>query len=183
MKVKFKRMKGSISLVIDDLGNNYESVLAAMVHLEGTPCWRLVDLRLSRQKRASLYSGTCNADDFQSSIKLVDEHMRAKVAALLREYSVIGDEIVWCTFDGIVRGKPEVSGYKPKWKNFDQAGWWSYKDAFDYLRKAKEFWSSFDGDCNSVKLDNPYLQPNIIEINFNLGGLKLRRLRGNGKVL
>lgn len=150
-----------------------EPVLAAMTLWEGTCCWRLVDVRLALHRVPSPYSGGCFADDFCDSLKPETEELALLVKSMLREYTETqGGMILWCTFNGIVRGKPAVNGYTPvTWAGFDQAGWWSRKDGLAYLKKTQAFWESFEGNL-AVKIHNPHHQPSSSEIRFQIG-LKL----------
>jgi hypothetical protein len=168
MRTKITRRKGSISLVIDH-GRKKDSeydILASMTLLEGTGCWRLEDVRLHQYANPSSFFGQ-KADDYCAQYIPKDADEAEFVKSLLREHQEYEGKILWCTFEGIVRGHPEINGYKPvRWAGFDQAGYFSLAEGLEKLCEIKSFWDAFKGDPKSVKTDNPNRQLTETELTF-----------------
>lgn len=175
MKVTLSREKGRISLGYKDPGTGERFILAAMTLFEGTGCWALVDVRLGRYRAPSPYSGGLFADDFCASYRPKNEQEATYVKSLLREYEERDDgQILWCTFEGIVRGQPEVNGYRPV-SYFDHAGYFSMKEGLARLQVIKVFWDTFEGDPASVRIDNPLRQPSAGVVSMDI---IIKRMRG-----
>lgn len=157
MKTKLKRSKGRIELVIDDAE---QGRLAVLEEHEGTGCWCLSDIRLAPYQCVSAYSAMHDADAYCSSFSPKSPDEANFVKSLLREYKELEDgTILWATFNGLVRGHPDINGYKPaRWADFDQVGYFSFKEGLEHLKEMREFWATFEGDPNTVKLDNPHHQ-------------------------
>lgn len=169
-ETRLNHEKGRISLAIVDheTPRSEWDVVAAMTHYEGTGCWRVTDVRLSRARTPSPYAGDLNADVLCSSYKPESGAEAASVRQLLREYREEPDgSFLWCTFDGIVRGAPEVKGHRPAmWADFDQAGFFSRSDALATLREIQSFWATYTGPRNAARIPNPHRQPGEFEIGF-----------------
>lgn len=176
METKLKRSKGQVELVVDDAE---QGRLAVLVEHEGAGCWCLSDTRLAPHQCVGAYSAMHNADAYCSSFKPRCLAEAAFVKSLLREYQELENgTILWATFNGLVRGHPDIDGYKPaKWANFDQVGYFSYKEGLERLREMREFWTAFEGDPNTVKLDNPHHQLSETDV-----GLKAFRARQDGRL-
>ncbi|WP_199028449.1 hypothetical protein [Ralstonia sp. ASV6] len=177
VKTKLITEKGRISLVIDDpsKARDERDVVAAMTLHEGTGCWQLVDIRLSEHKKPSPFGGSMYADDFCARF-LPDTPEDATVAkSLLREYKELEDgKLLWCTFDGIVRGEPEINGYAPV-RYFDQAGYFSKAGGLAKLAEIKSFWDSYQGDPATAKIPNPLRQPSELVVRFEVTMAKRER--------
>lgn len=167
MKTLLEHYRGAIRLVIDDPAKprGERDVLAGMTEDEGTNCWTIVDVRLSRHRRPNPYGGSGAADDYCASYKPDTPEDAQTVKSMLREYKEMADgTILWCSFDGIMRGAPTVNGYAPaKWENFDQAGYFSRAEGLAHLKEIQAFWEAHEGDLN-VKIDNPHRQPTLTEV-------------------
>lgn len=168
MKTKLIRSRGRIALILEEKGvtNDNSKVLAAMTLLEGTGCWRLVDVRLSKYKNLSVYSGSCMADDFCASYTPKTEEDMVKLKSWLRDYTVTDEgEVLWCTFDGIVKGNPSVNRYTPAtWKGFDQAGYFSQLEGLKKLKEIKDFWDNREEIGVDWRLENPLRQISSSEV-------------------
>lgn len=73
---------------------------------------------------------------------------------------------MWCTFDGVARGAPEINGYKPDWVRFDQAGFFNRADALAELKKIQEFWDDIENLDSDWRIKNPHRQPDESDIRF-----------------
>lgn len=172
MKATIRHEHQRIKLVIDDpnVPKDEQGVLAAMTLFEGTGCWHLVDVRLSLHKSINRYSGSGSAEDYHSSWEPKSPEEAELVKSLLREYREDSDGTIrWASFDGLVRGHPEVNGYRPvNYADFDQVGYFSYAEGLAYLKEAQTFWNGFEGDPNSVRIDNPHRQPSQSELSMRV---------------
>ena len=174
-------------MAIDDpkKSKNELDLLAGMTLFEGTGCWQLVDVRLSKHGSPSPYAGSLMASDLQASFMPSNEDEATLVKSLLREFSVDDEGAIrWCSFNGIVRGSPEVNGYAPAFKKYDQAGYFSQADGLKKIYEMKEFWDNFDGDPKTAKIENPNLQPTETEVYFAVTTRKieLQRLEKNQRI-
>ncbi|HMC44209.1 MAG TPA: hypothetical protein VKJ77_02670, partial [Caballeronia sp.] len=162
MKTYIRREGWRVALVLDDpeVVPRERGILAAMNCLEGTGCWRLVDLRLSQYRKPSRYSGDMSADVYHANIKPDSEREAVLVKSMLREYREDEDGTIrWCSFDGLVRGHPEVDGYRPvSYANFDQAGYFAYAEAFAQLEEIKRWWDVYEGDPAHARIENGHRQ-------------------------
>lgn len=173
MKAKFIRDKGRLAIGYTPKGAEKPFILAAATLHEGTGCWQIVDIRLTRFCVPSEYSCSLIADDITAvfSPRTTEEADIAK--SMLREYREVPvtnnpslpPRIVWCTFDGILRGHPSVGGYSPKRHfDFEQAGYFSYKEVLRKLAEIQSSWGDFTGDPRTFRLANPDRQPSLIEV-------------------
>jgi hypothetical protein len=169
-QTKLVTEKSCISLVIDDpeKPRGEQDVVAAMTLYEGTGCWRLVDIRLSAHRKPSAYAGSLSADNLCASYKPESAAAARLVKSLLREYQEQEDgTLLWCTFDGIVRGDPKINGYAPvTYANFDQAGYFSKAGGLRKLAEIKAFWDVYVGDPAAARIPNDHLQPTDSVVSF-----------------
>lgn len=88
----------------------------------------------------------------------------------LREYREDENGILhWATFDGLVRGKPEIDGYRPpRYADFDQVGYFGFKEGLAMLNEIRAFWNDYEGDPNAARLENPHLQRGETAISFEV---------------
>lgn len=165
-RLNHEKWRISLAIVDQDKPRSEWDVVAAMTLYEGTGCWRVTDVRLSRARTPSPYAGELSADVLCSSYKPESDAEAVVVRRLLREYREEPDgSFLWCTFDGVVRGTPEVKGYRPAmWADFDQAGFFSRSDALARLRDIQSFWATYTGPRNSARIPNPHQQPGQFEI-------------------
>lgn len=177
---KLIRERGRISLVLDDptVAEEDRAVVAAMTLYEGTGCWRLMDVRLSRHRVPSPYFGGLNADDLCASIKPESPAEAAYVKSRLREYQEEADgTILWCSFDGIVRGEATVNGHSPAtYAGFDQAGYFGLRSGLKKLVEIKAFWETHHCAPKEARIANPFRQPGESQL---FGELIARRLKEN----
>ena len=167
-KTQLIQGRGYVSLVIDNpsLDPVDRIRIAEMVEYADAACWRLNDIRLCEYPVLSKYGCSISGETYHSSYSPKTDEEREVVRTMLREYWEAEDgSIHWCTFDGVVRGHADVDGYKPKtYLNFDQAGFFSYKEAMAKLLEIKSFWDSYQGNFTDAKILNPHKQPNLIEL-------------------
>lgn len=164
MKTKITRDRNQyIALIIDEPGKKGKErdVLAAMTLFEGTGCWKMTDVRLSRFRVPDPYAGSLNADVLHASLKPENEEDANYIKSRLREYQEDEDGTIrWCTFDGIVRGHPSVKGYAPaRYKNFDQSGYFSQAEGLSKLQEIQLFWDNVPDLNYKWRINNPYWQP------------------------
>lgn len=162
MKTKLHREKGRIRLILPDLrdADGRPCVVASMEQHEGTECWQLTDIRLAPHREVSPWAGA-SADDFHAMMKPSDADDAEFIKSRLREYVEDADGTLhWCTFNGIVRGQPDVDGYRPAtYGDFHEAGYFRYVDGFARLQEIQRWWDAYQGDPNRAKIDNPSLHP------------------------
>jgi hypothetical protein len=170
MKTRIRHERGQIKLVIDDpaIPKDEQDALAAMSLLEGTGCWRLVDVRLTKHHVPGIGITSLGAEVYRASFKPETPENAEYAKSFLREYEEKPDgTLMWCTFDGVVRGAPEVKGYRPvHWANFDQAGYFSRADALAELKKIQEFWDDIESLDSDWRIKNPHRQPDWSDIRF-----------------
>jgi hypothetical protein len=168
MQTGIVHKRGRIQLIIDDpsKARGKHDVVAAMDHYEGTNCWELLDLRLTKHRTPGPYACSPVANVFCASYKPETKEEADFIKSRLREFQEQPDgEILWCTFDGVVRGAPDVNGYKPpQWGDFNQAGYFSRADGLAKLNEIKEFWDGVDDLDSDWRIENPNRQPSLIEI-------------------
>ncbi len=165
LKSKLLHQKGRIQLVIDDKKTKEKSVLAELTEYEGTGCWRLEDIRLTKHHAISAYS-LGSAESYCSSYSPKDKDESEYIKSKLREYAELDSgEILWASFEGPVRGHPEVNNYTPKrWANFDQVGYFDKKEGLEKLNEIKLFWDAKVEIGTDWRIDNPYRQPSESDI-------------------
>jgi hypothetical protein len=163
MKTRLSHEKGRVSLIIDHQGDltKEKAVLAQMTHMEGTGCWSITDIRLSRECRAHQYSCSEIAEDFQAHIIPESPDEAAFIKSRLREYHELENgTILWCTFRNIVRGQSSVKGYTPPTSTgFHPPVYHSRADGLAYLKALKVFWDEHEGPTEAAKVVNPDNQP------------------------
>jgi hypothetical protein len=162
MKTRIIHKPDQIQLVIDNPAKpkGWHDVLAAMELYEGTGCWQLMDIRLSKLKKPGPYACALHAEVLCASFEPKTKEDADFIKSFLREYQEQPDgEIVWCTFDGIVRGAPEIRGRKPDLAQSHQAGYFSRADGLAELKKTKEFWDNIESLDSNWRIENPHLQP------------------------
>lgn len=167
-KSKIIERQGQIALVL--VNPNAvpweQNRVAEMTNYEGTDCWTLVDIRLKRYPQLSQYGCSTSAEDYHSIFTPVSNDEAQIVKSLLREYwEDANGGIHWCTFNGIVRGHPEVNGYSPiRYLNFDQSGYFSRKEAMLKMLVMKAFWDSHEGSLSEARIENPNKQFGVTEM-------------------
>jgi hypothetical protein len=162
MKTRLSHERGRISLIIDHGDRTKEkAVLAQMSHMEGTGCWSITDIRLSRQCTAHKYSCSEIAEDFHAHIIPESVEEAAFIKSRLREYHELENgTIVWCTFRNIVRGESSVKGYTPPTSTgFHPPVYHSRADGLAYLKALQVFWEGHEGPTEDAKVENPDNQP------------------------
>lgn len=169
MRTKIIRQRNRyIALVIDDpkKKNDDKDVLAAMTLYEGTGCWRLVDVRLSKYRTPNPYAGGLMADDLRAYLKPDNAEDAEYIKSRLREFKEYEDgSIMWCSFDGIVKGSPSVKGYTPRvYAAFDQAGFFSQAEGLAKLQEIQLFWDNVPDLNYKWRIDNPHRQPTLSSI-------------------
>lgn len=140
--------------------------VAEMTEDEGTGCWMLVDIRLKRFPQLSVYGCSTGADAYHASFAPENDGEAKMIKSMLREYREDADgSIHWCSFDGIVRGHPEVDGYRPiRYLNFNQSGGFSREEGMEKLLEMKAFWDVHDGSLANARIDNPHRQLSQSEV-------------------
>jgi len=167
MKTKLFEVNGYIALVVDEPGKSDEEkdVLAAMTEYEGTECWQVVDIRLAAHRAPSKYAGGLIADVLHSTFKPDSLEDAAFIKSKLREFREDQDGTLhWCTFEGIVRGQPNINGYAPAWISLHDAGYFSRADGLAQLLRIKSFWDEYEGDPGQGKIDNQLRQASESEL-------------------
>lgn len=184
MKTLIRSDRGRVfKLLIDVPGmdDDEKPVLAKMQIYEGTGCWTIEDVRLSEHGRPSKHFDV-GAEAFWSSHTADTPEDLTMATALLREYQLRptadgGAVIDWCTFNGIVRGRPawEVTSLSDFFTMGLRASpiYFKRHEALDYLKNAAADWSLFphseaDPDiairAGTMKLDNPIRQPTALNL-------------------
>jgi len=125
MKTRIIQSKGCIELIINQSHrlDIEKQVVAGMSLIEGSGLWVLTDIRLSKYRVPSRYGASIMADDLCASYRPESPAESIYVKSLLREYREQPDgEILWCSFNGIVRGVCDkyVNGLK-----FNSSGYFS----------------------------------------------------------
>lgn len=160
MKTKLKRSPDRISLVVDTGKGGEIQVLASMTKFEGTPCWKLIDVRLKDDPEAHEYSGDLDADDAWASISPQSKEEANLIKAKLKEFKEKNGKIHWCTFNGIVRGEVSINGViPPTYRSFERPVFHSMDTGLRYLKEAKAYWETHEGPIVRSKIENPYAQP------------------------
>jgi hypothetical protein len=176
METKLVRSRGRVALVVQDPEKppRERDVLAQMDSYADCGCWHVTDVRLAQYVQPSPYSGSVSAEHYHSDFLPESADEAALVRSLLREYQEDADGTVrWCTFEGIVRGQPEVAGYRPvTYAGFDQAGYFSQREALAKLVEIQKFWNSFEGNPATVKIENPNRQPTQSAVMFAVSDWK-----------
>lgn len=183
MKTRIRHERGRISLIEIDptKKKGEENVLAAMTLYEGTGCWQLVDVRLARFKAPSQYSGGLDGQDFCARFKPESPDESAFIRSKLTRYREAEDgTIEWCTFEGIVKGSPTVSGYAPV-SYFDDAGYFNKADGLAYLTITKRFWDDYAG--GDFRRENPHRQTSETEIYFAASDYRRARKAGETSLI
>ena len=159
---------GQIALVFSDPAVEpwKRNRVAEMTEDEGTDCWNLVDIRLKKHPQLSPYGCSIGADAYHATFVPRDEQEAEMVMSTLREYRVETDgSIHWCTFDGIVRGHPEIDGYRPpRYLDFHEAGYFSRLEGMAKLCEMKAFWDAHPGSLADARIDNPLRQVGECEL-------------------
>jgi hypothetical protein len=181
LETKIVRSAGRMSLVVIDPSKvgRERDVLAQADSYADCGCWHVSDVRLAKYVRPSPYSGSVSAEHCHADFRPDTPEEAVFVRTLLREVQEDPDGTIrWCTFEGIVRGLPEVNGYKPPtYAGFEQAGYFSQREALQKLVEIQLFWNSFEGDAGTVKIDNPNRQPTLTEIGFAVSQWKRESVR------
>lgn len=155
------RSPGHITLVVVDppLPPDDQGVLASLIHYRHTGCWWLTDIRLARHQNPSPYSAGVAAHHYCAAYFPETRAQAEVLKSLLREYQVSEEgEFLWCTFDGLVRGTPEVHGVRPV-TACDQMGFFSRREGLDRLEAMRAFWAETKDPGTppgSLKIPNPY---------------------------
>lgn len=171
MKTRIIHKPDQIQLVIDNPAKpkGWHDVLAAMGLYEDTGCWQLMDIRLSKHEKPGPYACGLYPEVLCAGFEPKTKEDADFVKSFLREYQEQpGGEIVWCTFDGIVRGETEIRGRKPDWSPSHQAGYFSRADGLAELKKIKEFWGDIESLDSNWRIENPHRQPTEHEVTLAL---------------
>lgn len=166
MKTRITRSTGYIALVYDVPGDK-PHVLASMTLHEGTGCWQMTDLRLSKHQKPSEYSGCLIADKINAHITYKNDIEKEIALKMLREYEIDEEKktITWCTYDGLIKGHESIDGYAPPWAS-KRLGFFTQKEGVQKLHEIKAFWDVFEGDFESARQPNPLRQPFDSDIRF-----------------
>lgn len=182
MKTKLIHDKGQIKLILDDplKSRNDSDILAVLTHHADSGCWLLEDIRLTKSSPVGRYWSQ-SADAFMATFLPVNESEAAYLKSKLKDYQVEPDgTLLWCTFDGIVKGQPEINGYKPRrYADFDQPGYFSRKDGLQKLTEIKAFWDGINNLDEHWQIENPNAQPSMSDIMF---ACQIRRLYLDEKI-
>lgn len=165
-RIKHGKKRDHIELVIDDgaKDGSEKTVLAAMTLFEGTGCWVLMDVRLSKNKTPGPCACGLRGDAVHATYEPESEEEAEFVKSLLKECQEDDDGAIhWCTYDGIVRGSLEVNGYTPSFGSKPQI-FMKRSDALEKLNEIKAFWDAYEGDPKLAKIDNPYRQPSEMHV-------------------
>lgn len=154
MIVKFRKRPGVVDLHHDEL------IVARMENYADSSFWLVTDVRLAPYVTPHQFSFV-GAEDYWSEYAPNSEEERQYAKNKLRNYVEHKGNIWYCTFSGIVVGKPYMPEYD---KGFDQGGYFTYSEAFVKLQEIKLEWLEY-GDIRT-KLPNPNLQPNVSSLKF-----------------
>lgn len=174
MQTKIIHLKGQIKLIVNDkLKSPKDSdVLAVLSNYAGTPCWELEDIRLTKHCKIGRH-WAAGAD---RSIYLPKDAIEAAyVKSMLREFQELPDgALIWSTFDGMVRGAPEINGCKPACDSgfdragyFNQSGYFDKKEGLASLVDIKLYWDALDTPLIGWRAINPNQQPSASAIQFS----------------
>lgn len=172
---------GHITLVVADpsLPPADQGVLASLIHYHHTGCWWLTDIRLARHQQPSPYSASVAADDYCAAYRPKTPKEAQILKSLLREYQISEEgEFLWCTFEGLVRGTPEVHGVRPV-TACDQMGFFSRREGLARLEAMRAFWAETEDPGTppgSLKITNPHRQPTVTEMAFLFSLMERRSL-------
>jgi hypothetical protein len=173
MKTKLLRDKGWVQLVLTEPNPEVlydKGVVSGMTEDEGTGCWIIADIRLGRYMTANPYAGSISAEDFVSMHKPASGDERELYLSRLREVDEREDgTLLWCSYNGIVRGSQSVSGYTPsRWMDFTPNVYHSYREGLAIMKEIRAFWNNYIGRIKDAKIDNPYYQPTASAISSEL---------------
>ena len=166
MKTLLVTEPGRISLVIDVPGKARKDrdVLAAMTRFADAPCWMLVDVRLTKYMSPNPYVAGLPGEYYATYFKPESPEEAEFAKSKLREYREESDgTLVWCTYEGIVKGTPEVDGYTPPGVNHN-GGYFSKRDGMARLLEIQKFWTTFEG--GDFRIENPFRQPTETSMRF-----------------
>lgn len=167
MKTKIIHDKGYIRLIIDDpqKSRNESDVLAVLSNYADSSCWTLEDIRLTKYRNIGRYWAQ-SADTFTACYCPKDESESAYVKSKLHDYHETPEgELLWCTFDGIVKGQPEINGYTPpQYAGFNRSVYFSRQEGLQKLKEIKVFWDDLENLEKNWRIENPNAQASQGEI-------------------
>lgn len=158
-------------LLVDEKkqADSEKPVLAVLSNYAESGCWRLEDIRLTKDYTIDRYWASA-ANSFTGTYKPEDADEASYVKAKLREYQETKDGVIlWSPFNGVVKGEPSINGYTPKrWADFDQTGYFSRTDGLAKLMEIQAFWESLPSlseiNESDWRLPNPHAQPSESDI-------------------
>lgn len=134
------------------------------------PLWSLVDWRLTKHMSPNPFL----SQSPNECIEDVESDQLARIAALVPNHRVVGKDVVWSTFSGVVPGphavedvlKPHSSGVDDErviaFIDGGREGRWTFKEGLALLREAKEVWSGVSiktrEDMEAMRIPNLRLQ-------------------------
>lgn len=197
MKTKLRNINNSVyKLVIDEPMKeaDQKAILATVSHFEGTGCWAIEDVRLSKYGKPGPYF-CVGGDQYWASYDAKTSQEADFVRSLLRDFKETpltprpgtsgaitdGASFHWCTFNGLVPGRTsnDLSGYPLNLVNGAPL-FHTRKDALAHLKSIAVFWDEYpesaaDDDiiqkAGTVKIDNPARQLSEMDLLFRVARL------------
>lgn len=134
------------------------------------PLWSLMDWRLTKYMSPNPFLSSRPNEWMQD----VSEDQLARIAELVPNHRVVGKDVIWSTFAGVVPGphkvediiNPNSSGISDEQVivhiDGGREGRWTFKDGLSLLIQAKDAWADASiktpEDMNAMKIPNLRLQ-------------------------
>lgn len=182
MKTRITSWRNKYCQLVIDSKKKGKIVLANMSLQEGTGCWSIEDVRLSKYKKAGEWF-SIGAEDYCAHVRTKNGQESELVRGLLREFKETTEEgstlFTWCSYDGIVGGESakDLVGYEGCLEQLYLPIYHKKKDATLILEEIADFWSKFEVSENdadviekvsAVKIDNPLRQPSQTEVDMKV---------------
>lgn len=156
-KIIHTHRNSCVELIIDEPVPGAERrVLAAMTLFEGTGAWMMTDVRLHQHMKVSRHSGSLRASDIHSFYEPKDEEQAKYLRSRLHTYSENEEGFHWSTYEGLILGTPREGDWI---SDKNHIGFFTKQEGLEKLKEIQAFWDDFEGDPDSVKIDNPLRQP------------------------
>jgi hypothetical protein len=123
--------------------------------------WTVTDVRLAPNVTPHQFAFT-NAEDYWSVYEPESDAELQFVRNKLHNCAEQEGKIHYCTFSGIVCGRPYIPDFN---RGFDQGGYFTYSEGMTKLQEIKREW--LDHDNINTKLPNPKLQPSVTSLTFD----------------